>query len=503
MWSLELDSASVRARDPTAGPVPSCLRLLLLLRAETCQQPQWDLRLRFTPKQRFYGLNEELTLSCFMEDPPPLAVIRCAKGASPHWKDAWEVKDIEGTWHGVAENLTCTTGKSGSSRSPLLHALLPREGPRPSCRTRETAWPQLRDGPRLEAVSKMGRDRSLQCGASPVPEKDSHAFSLTEKCPKPLWRTRVLFAPSKSSYEENEELTLTCPGELKPSFPQVKCAREFLHVSSGKPVYRYAWWGRSSTGAWMRIERAVGCIAEPQARHSPSLVLCCPCKLLKRTAQAGDKRQAQKESPAQQALLRGHGMADGRVTFPLPSGAVGIAGDCCYHPCCSSSTPPAPANTRFHFCQKRAKGPDQESYKKNEEVTLSCPEGFQPSFTHVKCEGKDQPTSHGQPVYTDTWWGKDSRGVWTRIPSSVECIEKCQKPQWDPRFIFDPDRVFYDFSEEVMMKCPEGYWSSAMEIKCMKLNPREGSTIPRSGWIVRNGTGHWHPMEGNVICVGK
>ncbi|XP_075344714.1 uncharacterized protein LOC142402773 [Mycteria americana] len=70
--------------------------------------------------------------------------------------------------------------------------------------------------------------------------------------------------------------------------------------------------------------------------------------------------------------------------------------------------------------------PDQESYKKNEEVTLSCPEGFQPSFTHVKCEGKDQPTSHGQPVYTDTWWGKDSRGVWTRIPSSVECIDVLQ-----------------------------------------------------------------------------
>lgn len=161
----ELDGVKLRAVDPTAGTFPSCLHPLLLLCAERCQQPQWDSRLHFTPEQRFYRFNEEVTLSCFVEDPPPLAVIRCANGMSPGWKDAWEVKDIQGTWHVVAESLTCTTGKWESSRSPLLHALLPKEGPRASCRICETPWPQLRDGPQLGAVSKVGRDRSLQCGA--------------------------------------------------------------------------------------------------------------------------------------------------------------------------------------------------------------------------------------------------------------------------------------------------------------------------------------------------
>lgn len=85
------------------------------------------MELHFTPDQRFYRLNEEVILSCFTEDSPPLAVIRCAKGTD--WKDAWEVKGTLGRWHGEVENLTCTTGKWGSSRSPLLYALLPREGP--------------------------------------------------------------------------------------------------------------------------------------------------------------------------------------------------------------------------------------------------------------------------------------------------------------------------------------------------------------------------------------
>ncbi|XP_010168101.1 uncharacterized protein LOC104526359, partial [Antrostomus carolinensis] len=70
--------------------------------------------------------------------------------------------------------------------------------------------------------------------------------------------------------------------------------------------------------------------------------------------------------------------------------------------------------------------PDQEYYKRNEEVMLSCPEGFQPSFTHVKCAKEVQSISHGKPVYREVWNGKDIRGVWTRIRSGVECIEVLQ-----------------------------------------------------------------------------
>ncbi|XP_010124010.1 PREDICTED: uncharacterized protein LOC104483809, partial [Chlamydotis macqueenii] len=70
--------------------------------------------------------------------------------------------------------------------------------------------------------------------------------------------------------------------------------------------------------------------------------------------------------------------------------------------------------------------PDQENYKKSEEVMLSCPEGFQPSFTHVKCWSEVQSLSHGKPVYREVWRRKDSRGGWTRIRSGVECIEILQ-----------------------------------------------------------------------------
>ncbi|XP_049651751.1 uncharacterized protein LOC126036262 [Accipiter gentilis] len=70
--------------------------------------------------------------------------------------------------------------------------------------------------------------------------------------------------------------------------------------------------------------------------------------------------------------------------------------------------------------------PDQENYKKNEEVRLICPEGFQPSFTEIKCSGKVQPISYGNPVYSDPWLGRDITGDWIRIRSSVQCIDVLQ-----------------------------------------------------------------------------
>ena len=88
-------------------------------------------------------------------------------------------------------------------------------------------------------------------------------------------------------------------------------------------------------------------------------------------------------------------------------------------------------------------------------------------------------------------------------PSHLVGVEKCQKPEWDSRFIFDQEQGTFNPNDVVKIRCPEGHWPPPMEIKCVKLNPREGSMVPRSGWIVRNGTGHWHPMEGNLTCVGK
>lgn len=60
----------------------------------------------------------------------------------------------------------------------------------------------------------------------------------------------------------------------------------------------------------------------------------------------------------------------------------------------------------------------------NKEVMLSCPEGLQPSFTHVKCSREVQYNSNGKPVYREVWLGQDSSGRWNRTQKRVECIGK-------------------------------------------------------------------------------
>ncbi|XP_068782061.1 receptor-type tyrosine-protein phosphatase U-like isoform X2 [Struthio camelus] len=157
--------------------------------AARCQQPQWDPRLHFAPEQRFYRLNEELTLSCLAADAPPLAVIRCAKERSPDLRDTWEVRTMLGAWHHIAENLTCV-----------------------------------------------------------------------EACQHPQWDQRLQLVPDRVTYQKNEEVVLSCPEGLQPSFTEVKCASEVWSVSHGKPVYREVWMGRNGTGGWIRIRSNVECI---------------------------------------------------------------------------------------------------------------------------------------------------------------------------------------------------------------------------------------------------
>ncbi|XP_066037075.1 receptor-type tyrosine-protein phosphatase kappa-like isoform X1 [Chamaea fasciata] len=242
---------------------------------EGCRQPQWDSQLQFSPNQTFYQVSEEVALRCFVNYTPPLATIRCANRTSPKsWKNAWEMLDIWGRWHRLAENLTCTMAK----------------------------------------------------------------------CPKPQWDARLQFSENEIEYLQNRELTLTCPRGLGPSFPEVKCTKEFQGVSSRKPVYVEAWWGRNSTGAWTRIERDV---------------LCTGCQR-------------------------------------------------------------PPWDSRLQLA------PDQENYEKDEKVNLSCPEGFKPSLTEIKCQSEFQYNDNGTPVYEEFWYGRNSSDDWLPIQSSGECVELLQ-----------------------------------------------------------------------------
>ncbi|XP_072216403.1 uncharacterized protein [Excalfactoria chinensis] len=67
--------------------------------------------------------------------------------------------------------------------------------------------------------------------------------------------------------------------------------------------------------------------------------------------------------------------------------------------------------------------PDLQKYKKNEEVMLSCPEGLQPSYTHIRCSREVQVIIRGKPVYREVWLGRASSGSWIQIRSKVECME--------------------------------------------------------------------------------
>ncbi|KAK2512179.1 hypothetical protein Q9233_016451 [Columba guinea] len=280
-----------------------------------CQQPQWDSRLHFTPNQNFYGLNEEVTLSCFVEDSPPLAVIRCAKGMTLGWKNAWEVKDNKDMWHEVAENLTCTT----------------------------------------------------------------------ETCQKPQWDTKLQLSPSQWIYKKNEEVMLRCTAGFQPPFTKIKCSSEDQHNSSEKPVYRGVWLGMESRGGWIPIQSSVECLETCQR-------------------------------PQWDARLR--------------------------------------------------LVPDQENYKKNDQVTLSCPQGFQPSVTKIKCSSNVQPTSSWNPPHRGDWSVWDSRGVWIHVASSVKCIEMCQRPQWDTRLQLVPDQENYEKNKQVMLSCPEGFQTPFTHVTC-------------------------------------
>ncbi|XP_027762997.1 uncharacterized protein LOC114070015 [Empidonax traillii] len=70
--------------------------------------------------------------------------------------------------------------------------------------------------------------------------------------------------------------------------------------------------------------------------------------------------------------------------------------------------------------------PTRESYIKNEEVTLSCSNGFQPSFTRVKCAERVQPLNYSGSLNADVWLGREISGVWIHIEGNIMCIDVLQ-----------------------------------------------------------------------------
>ncbi|XP_064260478.1 uncharacterized protein LOC135290481 isoform X3 [Passer domesticus] len=326
------------------------------------------------------------------------------------------------------------------------------------------------------------------------------------KCQKPQWDTRLQFLGKKPEYPQNREVTLTCPEGLEPSFPEVKCTKEIQRVTPGKPVYVDAWWGRSSTGAWTRIEGDVLCMEGCKRPQCDSRLQLAP-----------DQENYKKEEKVMLSCPEGFQPSFTEIQCPTQFQYDDHYGTPVYkefwlgRDSSGAWVPILSSVDCIEICQRPQwdsrlqLAPDQENYKKEEKVMLSCPEGLQPSFTEIQCPTQFQYDDHyGTPVYKEFWLGRDSSGAWVPILSSVDCIEICQRPQWDSRLQLAPDLVNYKKNEKVMLSCPEGFQPPCTEIQCQtqfQYDNDYGTRLYKEFWRGRDSSGAWVPILSSVDCI--
>ncbi|XP_052526092.1 receptor-type tyrosine-protein phosphatase kappa-like isoform X1 [Tympanuchus pallidicinctus] len=322
-----------------------------------------------------------------------------------------------------------------------------------------------------------------------------------EQCTKPQrdyrlqWDYRLQFTPDRDSYGVNEELQLTCPGHLKPSFSSIKCAEQFQKSS---PITQYVWMGRNSAAAWIRIEGAVQCVETCQRPQWDTELHLAP-----------DLEEYSKNEEVMLSCPEGLQPSYTRVRCAGGNGALDYAGSVyrdtwlgwssfgtwvrieetvqCLEQC-----------SKPQWDNKLQFTPDRDSYGVSEELQLTCPGHLKPSFSSIKCVKQFQESS---AITQYVWMGKKVSGAWMLIDKNVSCKGKCQKPQWDSRIRFVPDQEFYNFNKAVTLTCPNGYWPSAMEITCVKPRPHQGLPAPQSIWFMKNSTGLWPLAVGYMRCV--
>ncbi|XP_044877953.1 uncharacterized protein LOC123373176 [Mauremys mutica] len=180
--------------------------------------------------------------------------------------------------------------------------------------------------------------------------------------------------------------------------------------------------------------------------------------------------------------------------------------------------------------------PAGPSYAPGDSVTLSCPVGYRPSPPVIQCLSNgsqavwsETPTCRGVCTRAGNWPPSvsaasprtefavgeevqvtcrqeqyEGRPAWVRCTetagrvewdtSNVSCVEKCPRPQWDPRLRFVPDRPFYGWNEQTMLSCPGGFQPSLSVIRCV----RWGQTW--SHWTVWDQRA-WRRITENVTCA--
>ncbi|XP_037758375.1 uncharacterized protein LOC119566615 [Chelonia mydas] len=373
----------------------------------------WDSRLQFSPKGQFYSPGESVTLSCSEGYRPSPPVIKCVtNGSLPVWSET-------PTCQGV-----CTTA---GNWPPSVSAASAQTEFVVGERVWVTCRPEQYEGPPawMQCTETAGRV-----------EWDTSNVSCVEKCPKPSWASALRFEPDKMYYSREEPVTLSCPEGFEPSHPVITCT------------------GRGNRSVW---NETAACLEKCKAPETWDTRV--QFALEQQFYSQGDS--VKWSCPAgyrpSQPVIR----CTRRRNQSVWSGIAACTGFCTT----AGNLPPSvsAASSRTEFVV-------------GERVWVTCrPEQYEGPPAWMQC------TETAGRVEWDT--------------SHVSCVEKCPRPQWDPRLRFVPDRPFYGLNEEMTLSCPWGSQPSPSVIRCV----RRGQTW--SYWA-RWDRGTWRPTPGNVTCPG-
>ncbi|XP_040191596.1 uncharacterized protein LOC120924666 [Rana temporaria] len=90
--------------------------------------------------------------------------------------------------------------------------------------------------------------------------------------------------------------------------------------------------------------------------------------------------------------------------------------------------------------------PEKTYYNIGDTVTVTCPEGYLPSYPSAQCVNVR--------FYIE----------WNNPP---QCLALCKKPK-DSMVMMDPEKTFYDIGDTVTVKCPVGSRNSYPSVQCVE-----------------------------------